>query len=89
MIGALILGLLAGVIARALVPGRDPMGLLGTLLLGLVGSALGFALLAYGLGVGDGDAFDLGGLVGAVIGSAIALLCWRALQGRAGAPHAT
>lgn len=82
MIGALILGLVAGFIARALMPGRDPMGLLATLLLGLAGSLVGFFLFAELLGVGDGDAFDLGGLIGSVIGSMLLLGLYRALSGR-------
>jgi uncharacterized membrane protein YeaQ/YmgE (transglycosylase-associated protein family) len=46
IIGWLLLGLVAGALARLLVPGRDPMGWIGTILLGLVGSFVG-GLLAY------------------------------------------
>ncbi len=81
MIGALILGLFAGFIARALVPGRDSMGLLATLALGLVGALVGWFLFTQLLGIGDDDMFDLGGLLGAIVGAVIALLVWRKVAG--------
>ncbi|HEX8067568.1 MAG TPA: GlsB/YeaQ/YmgE family stress response membrane protein [Thermoleophilaceae bacterium] len=73
MIGALILGLVAGFVGRALMPGRGVSGLGPTLLLGLGGAALGWVIFTLGLGIGDDDAFDLGGLVGAVIGTMLLL----------------
>jgi uncharacterized membrane protein YeaQ/YmgE (transglycosylase-associated protein family) len=77
MIGALILGLLAGFIAKALLPGKDPGGFFVTILIGLAGSLLGFFLFTELLGIGDSDAFDLGGLPGAIIGSVLLLLAYR------------
>ena len=82
MIGALILGLVAGFIGKALVPGDDPGGFFGTILIGLAGAALGWVVFTLGLGIGDEDAFDLGGLVGAVIGVIILLLGYRWWAGR-------
>lgn len=73
IIGWLILGLVAGAIARLLVPGRDPMGWVGTLLLGLVGSFVGGALADL---IFDDEAI---GLVGSVIGAVIVLLVYNAL----------
>jgi uncharacterized membrane protein YeaQ/YmgE (transglycosylase-associated protein family) len=89
MIGAIILGLVAGFIARALMPGRDPMGFLATLLLGLAGALVGFFIFTELLGIGDNEAFDLGGLVGAIIGSMLLLAVYRAVAGRrhAGPAH--
>jgi uncharacterized membrane protein YeaQ/YmgE (transglycosylase-associated protein family) len=81
MIGALILGIVAGFAARALMPGRDPMGLLATIALGIVGSLIGFFLFTEVLGIGDDQMFDLGGLIGAVIGSLIALAAYRRFIG--------
>ena len=81
MIGAIILGLVAGFIARALVPGRDSMGLLATIALGLIGSLVGWFVFTKLLGIGDDDMFDLGGLLGAIIGAVIALLIWRKVAG--------
>ena len=77
MIGAIILGIVAGFIARALMPGRDPMGFLATILLGLAGAVVGFLLFTELLGIGDNEAFDLGGLVGAVIGVMMLLALYR------------
>jgi uncharacterized membrane protein YeaQ/YmgE (transglycosylase-associated protein family) len=79
MIGAIILGIVAGFLARALMPGRDPMGFFATVLLGLAGSLVGFFLFTELLGIGDNEAFDLGGLIGAVIGAMILLGIYRAV----------
>ena len=76
MIGAIILGLLAGFIGRALMPGKQDMGVLMTLVLGLAGSLLGFLVFTELLGIGDNEAFDLGGLVGAIIGAMILLFAY-------------
>jgi uncharacterized membrane protein YeaQ/YmgE (transglycosylase-associated protein family) len=77
ILGFLILGLLAGALARLLVPGRDPMGWLGTLVLGIVGSFVG-GFLAKAL-FNDNDGV---GLLGAVIGSVIVLLIFNAATRR-------
>ena len=77
MIGAIILGIVAGFIARALMPGKDPMGFFMTILLGLAGALVGFFLFTELLGIGDNDMFDLGGLLGAIIGAMILLGIYR------------
>jgi uncharacterized membrane protein YeaQ/YmgE (transglycosylase-associated protein family) len=82
MIGAIILGLLAGFIGKALMPGRDPGGFFVTILLGLAGSVVGFLIFTELLGIGDNDVFDLGGLIGAIIGVMILLGIYRAVVGR-------
>lgn len=89
MIGAIILGLLAGFIAKALMPGDDPGGFFVTILLGLAGSLVGFFLFTELLGIGDNEAFDLGGLVGAIIGTMILLAIYRAVVGRGDRPAPT
>jgi uncharacterized membrane protein YeaQ/YmgE (transglycosylase-associated protein family) len=81
MIGALILGLLAGFIGKALMPGDDPGGFFVTILLGLAGSIVGFYLFIL-IGIGDNDMFDLGGLIGAIIGVMILLGIYRVVAGR-------
>jgi len=81
MIGAIILGLLAGFIARGLMPGKTPGGFFFTLFLGLAGAILGFLLFTELLGIGDTQAFDLGGLPGAIIGAMILLWLGRKLGG--------
>jgi len=81
MIGALILGLVAGYVAKALVPGPDPGGFFVTILLGLAGSLVGFFLFTELLGIGDSEAFDLGGLIGAVIGTVLLLVGYKSIAG--------
>jgi uncharacterized membrane protein YeaQ/YmgE (transglycosylase-associated protein family) len=76
MIGAIILGFLAGFLGRALMPGKQDMGILMTLVLGLAGSILGFLVFTELLGIGDNEAFDLGGLIGAIIGVLILLFAY-------------
>ena len=78
MVGAIILGIVAGYVGRLLMPGRDKMGFLATMLLGLAGSVVGFLVFTQLLGVGDNQMFDLGGLIGAVIGVMLLLLLYRA-----------
>lgn len=82
MIGAIILGIVAGFIARALMPGRDPMGFFTTILLGLAGALVGFFIFTGLLGIGDNDMFDLGGLIGAVLGTMLLLGVYRLTVGR-------
>ena len=80
MIGALILGLVAGIIGRALVPNDAFAGMSGpkswlvSLVLGLVGAFVGYLIFTSLLGIGDDDAFDLGGILSAIIGVVIVLL---------------
>jgi uncharacterized membrane protein YeaQ/YmgE (transglycosylase-associated protein family) len=75
----LIVGLIAGFIARALVPGPDPMGWVGTIILGIVGSFVGGTLAALLFG-GTLDVSP-SGLVGSIIGAIVVLLIWRAMGG--------
>ena len=73
IIGFLILGIVAGFLARLIVPGRDPMGFVATVVLGMVGSLLG-GFLAYVLF--DDDSV---GWFGATVGAVIVLLVWNAV----------
>jgi uncharacterized membrane protein YeaQ/YmgE (transglycosylase-associated protein family) len=73
MIGAILLGFLAGALGRLLVPDMfsgmsGPRSWLLSLLLGLGGALIGYLIFTVGFGIGDTDVFDLGGLIGAVIG---------------------
>ena len=77
MIGAIVLGIVAGYIGRLLMPGRDKMGFIATMLLGLAGAVVGFLIFTELLGIGDDKMFDLGGLIGAIIGVMILLLLYR------------
>jgi uncharacterized membrane protein YeaQ/YmgE (transglycosylase-associated protein family) len=76
----LLLGFVAGVIARMLMPG-DVFRKMGgpkswgiSILLGLAGAMVGWVIFALGFGIGDDDIFDWTGLVGAVIGTIIVLI---------------
>jgi uncharacterized membrane protein YeaQ/YmgE (transglycosylase-associated protein family) len=80
VIGAIILGLVAGFIGRFLMPGRDPMGFLATVLLGLAGAVVGWLIFTGVFGIGDRDMFDLGGLVGAIVGVMILLGVYRMFE---------
>jgi uncharacterized membrane protein YeaQ/YmgE (transglycosylase-associated protein family) len=75
----LIVGLIAGFIARALVPGPDPMGWLGTMILGIIGSFVGGTLAALLFG-GTLDVTPAG-LIGSILGTIVVLLIWRAMGG--------
>ena len=80
LIAFLLIGLVAGFIARALVPGPDPMGWLGTLVLGIVGSLVGGTLAA--LLFGGTLELSAAGVVGSIIGAIIVLLVWRQVGSR-------
>jgi uncharacterized membrane protein YeaQ/YmgE (transglycosylase-associated protein family) len=82
LLGLLVIGLVAGYLARLLVPGPDPMGVGGTLLLGIVGSYIGGFLgwLLFGADLEHG-AVQASGLIGSVIGAVIALLVYRRVVG--------
>jgi uncharacterized membrane protein YeaQ/YmgE (transglycosylase-associated protein family) len=77
MVGALLLGFVCGVLARILIPGdafrgmSGPMSWLVSLALGLVGAVVGYVIFTLGLGIGDTDIFDWGGLLSALIGTLI------------------
>jgi uncharacterized membrane protein YeaQ/YmgE (transglycosylase-associated protein family) len=79
----LVIGLVAGFIARALVPGRDAMGIGGTILLGIVGSFVGGFLgyVLFGRDAEDG-ALQPSRIIGSIVGAIIALLVYRAANGR-------
>jgi len=80
MIGALLLGLFCGVVARMLVPGdafrtmSGPKSWLVSIVLGLAGALVGYLIFTVGLGIGDTSVFDWGGVVSALIGTIIVLV---------------
>jgi uncharacterized membrane protein YeaQ/YmgE (transglycosylase-associated protein family) len=82
LIAAIVIGFLAGFIGRALLPGPDPMGIVATIVVGIVGALVGWVLFTYVLGIGDDEKFDLGGIIGAIIGTMLVLLALRAIRGR-------
>ena len=76
MIGAILLGIVAGYLGRLIMPGRQEIGFIVTTLLGIAGALVGFFVFTELLGIGDNEAFDLGGLVGAVIGVVLILFLY-------------
>ena len=85
IIGWIVLGLLAGAIAKAILPGDDPGGILVTMLIGIAGAIVG-GFIASALGIGELDEFfDIGTWIIAILGSILLLLVYRAVVGRRGA----
>jgi uncharacterized membrane protein YeaQ/YmgE (transglycosylase-associated protein family) len=82
IIAAIVIGIIAGYLGRALLPGDDSMGFVATVAVGIVGALVGWVLFTYLLGIGDKDKFDLGGIIGAIVGTMIVLLLVRAVRGR-------
>jgi len=77
----LIVGLIAGALARLIMPGRDPMGIIATILLGIVGSILG-GLVSWAIWGSDTRGFQPGGLLLSILGAIIVLWIWRMLRSR-------
>ena len=83
ILGLIIVGLIAGFIARALVPGDDSMSIVATIVLGIIGSFVG-GFLADLLLRSDGEDAGLSpaGIIGSIIGAIIVLLIYNAVTGR-------
>jgi len=83
IITLIVIGAIAGFIARALVPGKDPMGIGATILLGIVGSFIGGFLgwALFGKDLNEG-ALQPSGIIGSILGAIIALLIYRAATRR-------
>jgi uncharacterized membrane protein YeaQ/YmgE (transglycosylase-associated protein family) len=77
----IIIGLVAGIIAKFLVPGKnEPSGFIMTAILGIVGA---FVATFLGQAIGWYQAGEGAGLIGAIVGSVIVLLVWGAISRRA------
>jgi uncharacterized membrane protein YeaQ/YmgE (transglycosylase-associated protein family) len=81
IISWIFLGLIAGALAKFLVPGKDPGGFFVTIVIGIVGAILGGFLGSF-IGLGRVESFDLGGVVIATIGAIILLVLYRLFQKR-------
>jgi uncharacterized membrane protein YeaQ/YmgE (transglycosylase-associated protein family) len=83
IIAWIVLGLLAGMIAKAIMPGGERGGLIVTTLLGIAGALVG-GFLATALGIGDpiDEFFDLSTWVAAVAGALVILFIWNAITSR-------
>ena len=81
IIGWIVLGLVAGLIAKAIMPGDDPGGIIVTMLIGIVGALVG-GFIASALGIGDLDEFfDVSTWLVAIGGSLLLLALYRAVAG--------
>lgn len=77
-----VVGLFAGVFARAIVPGRSHLTIRGTVVLGIVGSFIGGLLTYLIFGRDDNGILQRSGLFGSIVGSVIALIIYRRLASR-------
>ncbi|MCC6832561.1 MAG: GlsB/YeaQ/YmgE family stress response membrane protein [Thermoleophilia bacterium] len=83
IIGWIVLGLLAGLIARALLPNDPPGGIIATTIVGIVG-AVAAGAIAQAAGWGDpvDEFWDVSTWITAIVGAAVLLIVWGALSGR-------
>lgn len=77
----IVLGLIAGALAKLLMPGRDPGGFFITILIGIVGAVVG-GFIGNALGFGAVEGLDLRSIAIAVLGSVVLLVIYRMLRGR-------
>ncbi len=76
----IVFGLIAGVIAKFLMPGDDPGGFIVTILIGIVGAFVGGFLGQMLLGTGGVDGFNFGSFATAVIGALLVLFIYRKVR---------
>lgn len=75
----ILLGLVAGALAKFIMPGKDPGGCLITIVLGVLGAVVGGFIGTF-VGLGKIQSFDLGGIFIATVGAIVVLLIWRMIQ---------
>ena len=77
----IVLGLIAGVIAKMIMPGRDPGGFIVTIIIGIIGALVG-GFISVKLGFGDVTGINLPSIIIAVLGSILLLVVYRAVRRR-------
>jgi uncharacterized membrane protein YeaQ/YmgE (transglycosylase-associated protein family) len=78
----IVVGLIGGTLAKLLMPGKDPGGIIITILLGIAGAVVG-GFIAVALDISDGvDDFDIGSIVLSVLGAMLILFGYRLVAGR-------
>jgi uncharacterized membrane protein YeaQ/YmgE (transglycosylase-associated protein family) len=83
IISIIVIGLIAGALARLIVPGKQSMSILMTIVLGIVGSFVGgfLGFLIFGQDAGDGF-FQPAGIIGSLIGAILVLVIYTSVKGR-------
>ncbi|MFV0414909.1 MAG: GlsB/YeaQ/YmgE family stress response membrane protein [Chthoniobacterales bacterium] len=76
----ILLGLVAGALAKFIMPGRDPGGIIVTILIGIAGAFTG-GFLGQFIGLGTPSSFDLGGIIIATAGAIVLLILYRIIRG--------
>ncbi len=86
----IVLGLIAGALAKFIMPGRDPGGIIVTILIGIAGAFVGGFLGTF-IGLGSVESFDIGGILIATVGAIVLLIIYRLIMkakaGGSGPPH--
>jgi uncharacterized membrane protein YeaQ/YmgE (transglycosylase-associated protein family) len=77
----ILLGLIAGALAKFIMPGKDPGGIIVTILIGIAGAFVGGFLGSF-IGLGKVESFDLGGIMIATVGAIILLILYRLVKKR-------
>ena len=83
IISWILLGLVAGALAKFIMPGKDPGGFIVTILIGIAGAIVGGFLGSF-IGLGAVESFDLGGIFIATLGAIVLLIIYRLVRKRAG-----
>jgi uncharacterized membrane protein YeaQ/YmgE (transglycosylase-associated protein family) len=85
IISWIVLGLIAGALAKLIMPGRQGGGIIDTIILGIIGAILG-GFLGSLVGIGSLESvFDIGTIITAIVGALIVLFIYGAVTGRKGA----
>ncbi len=82
IISWIVIGLVAGAIAKLIMPGRDPGGIIVTILIGMVGAVVG-GFIAKAVGFGGVDGIDIRSILVATVGAVILLIAYRLVKSKA------
>ena len=82
VIAWIVVGLIAGALAKMVVPGREPSGIFATMAIGIVGGILGGWLSSFFMGGGGPTGINIGSIVVSFVGSVVLLICYHAVTGR-------
>jgi uncharacterized membrane protein YeaQ/YmgE (transglycosylase-associated protein family) len=75
----IVFGLIAGAVAKLIMPGKDPGGIIITILLGIAGALVG-GFIGTALGFGGVEGFDIGSFLIAVVGAIVLLIAYRYMR---------